>query len=98
MLGSNITEDVEEMLDRGDIPKLLALQVHNGTVYRWNRPCYGISDGKPHLRIENRVFSGGPTVADEIAKDRKSTRLNSSHVANTYAVLYLKKNNQLTHT
>src|SRR5690625_58039 len=67
MLGSNITEDVEEMLDRGDIPKLLALQVHNGTVYRWNRPCYGISDGKPHLRIENRVFSGGPTVADEIA-------------------------------
>lgn len=67
MLGSNITEDVDEMLDRGEIPKLLALQVHNGTVYRWNRPCYGISNGKPHLRIENRVFPGGPTVSDEIA-------------------------------
>ena len=67
MLGSNITEDVNEMLDSGEIPKLMALQVHNGTVYRWNRPCYGISNGKPHLRIENRVFSGGPTVADEIA-------------------------------
>jgi CBS domain-containing protein len=41
--------------------------VHNGTVYRWNRPCYGISNGKPHLRIENRVFPSGPTVTDEIA-------------------------------
>src|SRR5690625_8035248 len=38
MLGSNITEDVEEMRDRGDSPKLLALQVNNGTVYRSNRP------------------------------------------------------------
>jgi len=44
------------------------LQIHNSTVYRWNRPCYGISDtGKPHLRIENRVISAGPTVVDEMA-------------------------------
>ena len=50
------------------IPKLSALQIHNSTVYRWNRPCYGISDtGKPHLRIENRVLPAGPTVVDEIA-------------------------------
>jgi len=42
--------------------------VHNGTVYRWNRPCYGISpNGKPHLRIENRILGAGPTVLDEMA-------------------------------
>lgn len=52
----------------GTVPKLRALQVHNSTVYRWNRPCYGISpNGKPHLRIENRVIPSGPTVQDEIA-------------------------------
>lgn len=67
MLSSSVTEDVEELLEKGKIPKLMALQVHNGTVYRWNRPCYGISGGKPHLRIENRVFPSGPTVTDEIA-------------------------------
>jgi CBS domain-containing protein len=50
------------------VPKLRALQVHNSTVYRWNRPCYGISEnGKPHLRIENRVLPSGPTVGDEVA-------------------------------
>lgn len=67
MLSSNITEDVDEILQQGNVPKLMALQVHNGTVYRWNRPCYGISNGKPHLRIENRIFPSGPTVTDEIA-------------------------------
>jgi len=55
------------MMEKGEVPELMALQVHNGTVYRWNRPCYGISNGKPHLRIENRVFPSGPTVTDEIA-------------------------------
>lgn len=67
MLSSNITEDVEAILENGEIPKLMALQVHNGTVYRWNRPCYGVSNGVPHLRIENRIFPSGPTVTDEIA-------------------------------
>lgn len=67
MLSSNVSEDVDELLEKGEIPKLMALQVHNGTVYRWNRPCYGISNGKPHLRIENRIFPSGPTVTDEIA-------------------------------
>lgn len=67
MLSSNITEEVDEILDKGEIPKLMALQVHNGTVYRWNRPCYGVSNGVPHLRIENRIFPSGPTVTDEIA-------------------------------
>ncbi|MCA9545142.1 MAG: CBS domain-containing protein, partial [Myxococcales bacterium] len=42
-------------------------RLHNGTVYRWNRPCYGVADGKAHLRIENRVLPAGPTVVDEVA-------------------------------
>jgi len=67
ILSSEIDEDVEAMMEKGEVPELMALQVHNGTVYRWNRPCYGISNGKPHLRIENRVFPSGPTVTDEIA-------------------------------
>lgn len=59
-------DDPLEVLDRGGIPELLALRLHNGTVYRWNRPCYGIHQGVPHLRIENRVLPAGPTVLDEI--------------------------------
>ncbi|MBL8863822.1 MAG: CBS domain-containing protein [Planctomycetes bacterium] len=56
-----------ELLDRGQIPPLKSLRLHNGTVYRWNRPCYGITEGKPHLRIECRVLPAGPTVRDEVA-------------------------------
>jgi len=67
ILSADVDENVEEMLEAGEVPALRALQIHNGTVYRWNRPCYGISNGKPHLRIENRVFPSGPTVSDEIA-------------------------------
>lgn len=67
ILSSDIEEDVEALMAKGEVPELRALQIHNGTVYRWNRPCYGISNGKPHLRIENRVFPSGPTVTDEIA-------------------------------
>ncbi|MGP1347005.1 MAG: CBS domain-containing protein [Phycisphaerales bacterium] len=60
-------EDPIAVLDAGGVPKLSALRLHNGTVYRWNRACYGISDGRPHLRIENRVIPAGPTVIDEVA-------------------------------
>lgn len=60
-------EDPLAVLESGGVPQLRALRLHNGTVYRWNRPCYGISDGKPHLRIENRVVPAGPSVTDEIA-------------------------------
>lgn len=56
-----------ELIERGGIPKLSALCLHNGTVYRWNRPCYGVKDGVAHLRIENRVLPAGPTVLDEVA-------------------------------
>ncbi|MCB0628574.1 MAG: CBS domain-containing protein [Saprospiraceae bacterium] len=68
LLHSETEEDSIEMIKSGKAPKLRALQVHNSTVYRWNRPCYGISpNGKPHLRIENRVVPSGPTVVDEVA-------------------------------
>lgn len=56
-----------DVLDAGGIPSLAALQLHNGTIYKWNRPCYGVTDGVPHLRIENRYLPSGPTVADEMA-------------------------------
>lgn len=68
LLSAEHEEDSLELIAQGIVPKLRALQVHNSTVYRWNRACFGISDtGKPHLRIENRVLPAGPTVVDEIA-------------------------------
>jgi len=59
--------DPFEAIARGEVPQLSALRLHNGTVWRWNRACYGITDGVPHLRIENRALPSGPTVVDEIA-------------------------------
>jgi CBS domain-containing protein len=68
LLAGAIEEDSLAMIQEGITPKLRALQIHNSTVYRWNRPCYGISpNGKPHLRIENRVMPAGPTPVDETA-------------------------------
>jgi CBS domain-containing protein len=67
LLAQEEVEDPFEQLAAGDIPRLQALQMHNGTVYRWNRPCYGISEGKAHLRIECRALPAGPTVLDEVA-------------------------------
>jgi hypothetical protein len=60
-------EDPEAVLDRGEAPQLAEMTLHNGTVYRWNRPVYAVVDGKPHLRVENRVLPAGPTVADVLA-------------------------------
>ncbi|MGP4004199.1 glutamate--cysteine ligase [Streptomyces sp. 8N706] len=57
-------EDPLDTLDGGDIPQLAELTLHNGTIYRWNRPVYAVVHGKPHLRVENRVLPAGPTVAD----------------------------------
>ncbi len=68
LLAPDMEENSLEKVYRGEVPKLIALQVHNSTIYRWNRPCYGISDtGKPHLRIEGRVFPCGPSIIDEVA-------------------------------
>ena len=68
LIAGEVEEDSLKMIKKKKVPKLRALQVHNSTVYRWNRPCYGVSsNGMPHLRIENRVLPSGPTVVDEIA-------------------------------
>ncbi|MCX2970129.1 MULTISPECIES: glutamate-cysteine ligase family protein [Streptomyces] len=60
-------EDPLRVLADGGIPSLAELALHNGTVYRWNRPVYGVADGVPHLRVENRVLPAGPTVTDVLA-------------------------------
>lgn len=47
---------------------LFHLQLHNGTIYRWNRPVLGFNqDGQPHFRIEHRFLSAGPTILDMCA-------------------------------
>ncbi len=61
------TEDALQVLQAGQIPKLKALMLHNGTTYTWNRPCYGVANGVAHLRIECRYLPAGPTVLDEMA-------------------------------
>jgi CBS domain-containing protein/gamma-glutamylcysteine synthetase len=67
VLAPDAYEDPFAELAEGRVPTLAALRMHTGTVWRWNRGCYGITDGVPHLRIENRVLPSGPSVADEIA-------------------------------
>jgi hypothetical protein len=60
-------EDPLETLERGDVPRLGELRLHNGTIYRWNRPIYDVVRDQPHLRVENRVLPAGPTVVDTLA-------------------------------
>jgi gamma-glutamyl:cysteine ligase YbdK (ATP-grasp superfamily) len=60
-------EDPGKVLAGGGIPRLRELKLHNGTIYRWNRPVYDVSRGMPHLRVENRVLPAGPTVVDILA-------------------------------
>jgi hypothetical protein len=60
-------EDPVAALEAGEAPRLSELRLHNGTVYRWNRPVYDIADGRPHLRVENRVLPAGPTIIDTMA-------------------------------
>ncbi|MEL0455340.1 CBS domain-containing protein [Flavobacteriaceae bacterium SZ-1-7] len=66
-LTTHFIKDSVEMIENNETPKLRALGLHNGTVYPWNRVCYGVIDGKPNLRIENRYLPSGPTTIDEIA-------------------------------
>ena len=60
-------EDPAAELDAGRTPALSELRLHNGTVYRWNRPVYDVVKGRPHVRVENRVLPAGPTVVDMMA-------------------------------
>jgi predicted transcriptional regulator len=67
LITAEVEEESSEALSQGKPPKLKALAMHNGNIYKWNRLCYGVSDGKPHLRIENRYIPTGPTVIDEVS-------------------------------
>lgn len=67
ILDKEIEKNSLAELNKGNCPKLTALSLHNSTIYRWNRPCYGVGGGKAHLRIENRYIPSGPTVIDELA-------------------------------
>ena len=60
-------EDPVAVLEAGRAPALAELRLHNGTVYRWNRPIYDIVGGRPHLRVENRVLPAGPSMIDVLA-------------------------------
>ncbi|MFI5098931.1 MAG: glutamate-cysteine ligase family protein [Actinomycetes bacterium] len=60
-------EDPVAVHTSGGTPSLAELRLHNGTVYRWNRPVYDVVAGRPHLRVENRVLPAGPTVVDVLA-------------------------------
>jgi hypothetical protein len=60
-------EDPDAALDAGCVPGLNELRLHNGTVWRWNRPVYDVQAGRPQLRIENRVLPSGPTAVDMVA-------------------------------
>lgn len=51
----------------GEPATLPHLRLHNGTIWRWNRPLVGFDADGPHLRIEHRVVPAGPTVADAVA-------------------------------
>jgi gamma-glutamyl:cysteine ligase YbdK (ATP-grasp superfamily) len=60
-------EDPGAMVAAGEVPRLPELTLHNGTIYRWNRPVYEVVRGSPHMRIENRVLPAGPSVPDSVA-------------------------------
>jgi gamma-glutamyl:cysteine ligase YbdK (ATP-grasp superfamily) len=60
-------EDPVAMYEAGVAPSLGELRLHNGTIWRWNRPVYDIVGGTAHLRVENRVLPAGPTVVDILA-------------------------------
>ena len=47
-------------------PPLDELRLHQGTVWRWNRPIYDPASGG-HLRIEMRALPAGPTMIDMLA-------------------------------
>ena len=63
------TDDVDPLVElrAGRIPDLDELKLHNGTVWRWNRPVYDVAGGQPHIRVENRVLPAGPTAVDMVA-------------------------------
>jgi CBS domain-containing protein len=67
LMAAHPTEDSLEQLDSGQVPDLRSLALHNGTIWKWNRVCFGSDGNSAHLRLENRYLPSGPTKLDEIA-------------------------------
>jgi gamma-glutamyl:cysteine ligase YbdK (ATP-grasp superfamily) len=65
--------------------KFAHLRLHNGTIWRWNRPLLGFDpDGTPHIRIEHRVIPAGPSIPDMIANAALFYGLSASFAANRW--------------
>jgi len=60
-------EEAGAPIMEGRSPRLHYLNLHNGTVWRWNRPIYAPGQELAHLRVENRLLPAGPTVTDIVA-------------------------------
>lgn len=67
LLTRQLEEDSLDALKEGRIPGLDAWRMHNGTIWRWNRACYGVMNGRPSMRVEVRFLPSGPSIADEMA-------------------------------
>ena len=67
LLPETTEEDPRAVFAAGGTPELAELALHNGTIYRWNRPVYGVVGNRAHVRLENRVLPAGPTVVDTVA-------------------------------
>ncbi|HUK91626.1 MAG TPA: glutamate-cysteine ligase family protein [Blastocatellia bacterium] len=67
ILTRELEQDSMAVLAAGAVPSLPAWRLHNGTVWRWNRACYGVMNERPHLRIEARALPSGPSIIDEVA-------------------------------
>src|SRR2546427_1699139 len=63
-----------------------------GQIMRWYVACTDIDDRK---RIEDRMRNETIALREDLDRDRKSTRLNSSHSQISYAVFCLKKKRQI---
>ncbi|MCG7201201.1 hypothetical protein MD273_15815 [Marinobacter pelagius] len=59
-------EDPMAVIDRGEVPRLSELRLHQGTTWPWNRAIYDHAEGG-HLRIEIRSMPAGPTAVDMCA-------------------------------
>lgn len=59
-------QDPLASLAGGDLPDLLELRLHQGTIWQWNRAIYDPTAGG-HLRVEMRSLPSGPTPIDMAA-------------------------------